>query len=44
MTKGEIDTEEYEFEIGKKIKLEQEILLQFEIRYKQELKTVGVKI
>lgn len=44
MSKGEIVPDQYQFALGDTLSLEQELLLAFELRYKNELKTVGKKI
>ena len=41
---GKINPDEYEYSLKDKLDLDQELVLLFEVRYKNELKTAGLKI
>ena len=44
MSKGEIELDTFQFDINKSLSLDEEIMLLFEMRYKQELKSVGIRL
>ena len=44
LQKGEINPDEYEFDITKDLTIDQQLLLLFEIRFKQHLKQIALKL